>query len=269
MGERWGQLSGFEREPPTTPPLGVVIPCRNEAGSLPALLAQLQSAPELVAAVVVVDGGSHDGSARLAALGGAQVLRCGPNRGLQLAAGAATLTTPWLLLLHGDVRLPPGWAEAVGNAIARSDANHGPAWWFDLGIQGVDPALRLVELAVAWRSRWRQLPYGDQGLLLGRPLLERAGGIPPLPLMEDLELARRLAPLTRLRSLGLALAVSDRRWRERGVWQTTLANARLRRLWRQGIPIETLAALYAGRGQGAYQKAQRRCSGSSSQPWRS
>jgi rSAM/selenodomain-associated transferase 2 len=269
MAELGSELWGCRRAPATTPPLGVVIPCRNEAASLPALLAQLQTAPELVAAVVVVDGGSHDGTARLAGLGGAQVLRCSPNRGLQLATGVAALTTPWLLLLHADLRLPPGWAAAIGRAIERSDASQGPAWWFELGIQGRDPALKLVELAVAWRSRWRQLPYGDQGLVLGRDLLERAGGIPPLPLMEDLELAQRLGRLTRLRSLGLALAVSDRRWRRRGVWQTTLANARLRRLWRQGIPAETLAALYAGRNQGAYQKAQRRCSGSSSQPWRS
>lgn len=269
MADRRGERAGLQRNPPPAPPLGVVIPCRNEARSLPALLAQLQAAPGLVAAVVVVDGGSHDGSASLAALGGAQVLRCGPNRGLQLAAGVAALATPWLLLLHADLRLPPGWATAIGHAIGRSDASQGPAWWFDLGIQGRDPALRLVELAVAWRSRWRQLPYGDQGLLLGRPLLERAGGIPSLPLMEDLELAQQLGRLTRLRGLGLALAVSDRRWRHRGVWQTTLANARLRRLWRQGISAEILADLYAECPQGAYQKAQRRCSGSNSQPWRS
>lgn len=257
-------------EPQRRPPLGVVIPCRNEAGSLPGLLAQLQAAPDLVASVVVVDGGSRDGSARLAALAGARVLRAPANRGLQLAAGVASLTTPWLLLLHADVRLPPHWAGAVGQAIAASDAGQGPAWWFELAIHSRDPALRLVELAVAWRSRWRQRPYGDQGLLLGRALLARSGGIQPLPLMEDLELVERLGRLTRLRSLGLALAVSDRRWRQRGVWQTTLANARLRRLWRQGVTPEALAALYAeAPSQGAYQKAQRRRSGSSSQPWAS
>ncbi len=225
-------------------PLGVVIPCRNEAQQLPALLAQLHAAEPLVAAVVVVDGGSSDGSAALAALAGARVLHGAANRGAQLAAGAASLTTPWLLLLHADCRLPPGWAAAVQRAIAASDPAGGPAWWFGLAIRGRDPALRLVELAVAWRSRWRQLPYGDQGLLVGRDLLDRAGGILPLPLMEDLELVQRLGRHTRLRSLGLPLAVSARRWRLRGVWQTTLANARLRRLWRRGVPEVQLAALY-------------------------
>lgn len=226
------------------PPLGVVIPCRNEAQHLPALLAQLQAAPQLVQAMVVVDGGSSDGSAALAALAGARVLHGAANRGAQLAAGVASLSSPWLLLLHADCRLPPGWAAAVQRAIAASDPARGPAWWFGLAICGRDPALRLVERAVVWRSRWRQRPYGDQGLLLGRALLERAGGIRPLPLMEDLELVQRLGRHTRLRSLGLPLAVSARRWRQQGVWQTTLANARLRRLWRQGVPAQELAARY-------------------------
>jgi rSAM/selenodomain-associated transferase 2 len=247
---------------PADPPLGVVIPCRQEASRLPGLLAQLHAAPELVASVVVVDGGSSDGSAALAALAGAKVLHRPANRGLQLAAGAAVLTTPWLLLLHADVRLPPGWAVAIARAIAASDPARGPAWWFELAIQGRQPALRLVEAAVAWRSRCRQLPYGDQGLLVGQALLEHAGGIRPLPLMEDLELVQRLGRFTRLRSLGVPLNVSGRRWQQRGVWQTSLENARLRRLWRQGVPAEQLAARY-----GAYQKAQRRCKGSSSQPW--
>lgn len=226
-------------------PLAVVIPCRNEASHLPGLLASLLAAPDLVARVLVVDGGSTDGSAGLACLAGATVLRTPANRGLQLARGVAASAEPWLLLLHADVRLPPGWAELVGRAIAGSDPGLGPAWWFDLAIRGRDPALRLVELAVGLRSRWLQRPYGDQGLLLGRSLLERVGGIRPLALMEDLELVQRLSACARLRSLGLPLAVSDRRWRRHGVWQTTLANARLRRDWRCGIAPERLAARYA------------------------
>lgn len=228
----------------TRPPLGVVIPCRNEARRLPALLAQLQAAPQLVASVVVVDGDSGDGSAALAALAGARLLRTAPSRGAQLARGVALLDLPWLLLLHADVVLPPGWATAVERAIRRSDAAAGPAWWFDLAIEGPDPALRLVEAGVALRSRWRRLPYGDQGLLLGRALLERAGGIRPLALMEDLDLALRLRRLSQLRGLGLPLRVSGRRWRELGVWQATRANARLRRRWRQGTDPARLAGLY-------------------------
>ncbi|KEF41374.1 MAG: glycosyltransferase [Cyanobium sp. CACIAM 14] len=246
------------------PPLSVVIAARNEAAGLPALLADLAVAPDLVREVLVVDGGSHDGTPQLAALAGARVLHAGGGRGGQLAAGVARSAAPWLLLLHGDVRLPPDWSAPVAAAIAGGEAC---AWSFQLRIDGSDPALRLVELAVALRSRWRQLPYGDQGLLLTRRLHDAAGGIAPLPLMEDLDFVLRLRRRARIRGLRGALRVSGRRWQRLGVWQTVLANARLRRAWRRGTPPEELALrYYGGSPQGAYQKAQRRLAGSSSQP---
>lgn len=224
-------------------PLSVVIPVRDEARGLPPLLADLAAAPALVAEVVVVDGGSRDGSATVARLAGARVLSAPPGRGSQLRRGIAASRAPWLLLLHGDGRLPEGWAESVAAAIAQGE---GRAWAFRLAISGADPALRLVELAVSLRSRWRSLPYGDQGLLLSRTLHERAGGIAPLPLMEDLEFVLRLRRLAPIQLLPGALRVSDRRWRRLGVWQTTVANARLRRDWRRGESPDRLAQRYRG-----------------------
>jgi rSAM/selenodomain-associated transferase 2 len=245
-------------------PLSVVIAARDEAEGLPCLLADLATAPSLVREVLVVDGGSSDRTAGLAALAGAEVLRDGRGRGGQLAAGVARSTSPWLLLLHGDVRLPAAWAARIAAAIAGGEDC---AWAFRLRIDAPDPALRLVELAVELRSRWRQLPYGDQGLLLSRRLHDSAGGIAPLPLMEDLDFVQRLRRLAPIRCLGAPMLVHARRWQRLGVWQTALANARLRRAWRRGTPAEELAARYYGAAaQGAYQKAQRRCSGSSSQP---
>ena len=91
--------------------------------------------------------------------------------------------------------------------------------------------------------------------------------VAPLPLMEDLEFVERLRRQARIRTLAPALQVNGRRWQRLGVWQTVLANAHLRRAWRRGTPVEQLAERYYGpAAQGAYQKAQRRCSGSSSQP---
>ena len=223
------------------PPLSVVIVARNEARQLPALLADLARGQALLREVLLVDGGSDDGTAVLAALAGARVLLGPPGRGRQLAAGVAASAGDWLLLLHADGRLSLDWAAAVAAAIA---AGEGTAWAFDLAIDGADPALRLVEWAVAARSRWRQLPYGDQGLLLSRRLYERAGGIRPLPLMEDLEFVLRLRRLAAIRSLGRPLRVDGRRWRRLGVWQTMLANARLRRRWRRGVPVVELASDY-------------------------
>ena len=237
--------------PPIRPAaLSVVIPVRDEAATLAPLLAQLQAAPQLVREVLVVDGGSRDGTRSIARLAGARLLRSPAGRGRQLQRGVAAATGPWLLLLHADVRLPPRWPEAVGRAMAPGSRGPGSwpprAWYFRLAIEDAGPALRLVGLASNLRSRWRQRPYGDQGLLLPAPWLAACGGIRPLPLMEDLELVERLGGRGRLCDLGLPLRVSGRRWRQRGVWRTTLLNARLRRAWRQGASAEQLAALYYG-----------------------
>lgn len=230
------------------PPLSVVIPVRNEAHGLPPLLADLAAAPQLVRQVLVVDGGSHDASALVARLGGARVLASAAGRGEQLRRGVQVCDGPWLLLLHGDVRLPAGWPALLERAIGGGE---GRAWAFRLAIEGRDPALRLVERAVSLRSRWRGLPYGDQGLLISRSLYDRVGGLRPLPLMEDLEFALRLRRHGRPGLLPAALRVSERRWRRLGVWQTVLANARLRRDWRRGVAPAELAQRYESSGHSA------------------
>ncbi len=229
-------------------PLDVVIAVRNEARGLPPLLADLARAPRgLVRDVLVIDGGSRDGSQRLARLAGARLHAAEAGRGLQLVQGVAASGAPWLLLLHGDARLPPDWSELVAAAIA---AGADTAWAFRLAIAGGDPRLQLVAWAANGRSRWRQLPYGDQGLLLARSLHDAAGGIAPLPLMEDLEFLLRLRRHGAIRLLDGALRVQDRRWRALGVWRTTWINARLRRRWRRGVDPQVLAAQYYGRGGG-------------------
>ena len=154
--------------------LSVVIVARNEAGALPSLMADLVSAAHALHEVVVVDGTSGDGTARLARLAGARVLSVAPCRGAQLAAGVAATDGTWLLLLHADARLPRGWQGLVAEAIEQGPQR---AWAFRLEVDDPGPALRLVEALVTLRSRWRRLPYGDQGLLLSRQLLGAAGGI--------------------------------------------------------------------------------------------
>ncbi|MEB3330877.1 MAG: TIGR04283 family arsenosugar biosynthesis glycosyltransferase [Synechococcaceae cyanobacterium] len=252
-------------------PLSVVICCRDEAASLPSLLADLALGPELVREVLVVDGGSRDGSPGLARLAGARVLQADPCRGAQLALGASRAEAPWLLLLHADLRLPGHWPQLLQGVIhsSRGGRRRPVAWAFRLAIRHAGPALHLVEGGVLLRCLLRQQPYGDQGLLLQAASLRACGGIQTLPLMEDLDLVLRLARLGPIRLLAGAVQVSERRWRRLGVWRTTWTNARLRRQWRRGASAELLAASYRGGQPGdqeAYQNAQRRCSGSSSQP---
>lgn len=225
-------------------PLDVVIAVRNEARGLPPLLADLARAPSgLVRDVLVIDGGSSDGSLRLARLAGARVQSAEAGRGRQLVQGVAASGAPWLLLLHGDARLPPHWPALVAAAIAAGAAT---VWAFHLAIAASDPRLQLVAWAANGRSRWRQRPYGDQGLLLARSLYAAAGGLSPLPLMEDLEFVLRLRCHGPIRLLDGALSVDGRRWQRLGIWRTTWSNARLRRRWRRGVDPTLLAAEYYG-----------------------
>jgi len=239
-------------------PLAVVIPARNEATRLPALLADLARAPQLVREIWVVDGGSADGTGAAARLAGARVLMAPPNRGGQLRQGIAASTAPWLWLLHADGRLPADWPALLAGAIQQGPDH---CWTFQLAIQGDAIALRLVEALVACRTRLFQLPYGDQGLLVHRQALERVGGVAPIPLMEDLDLVLRLRAMLPIRTLAGCFRVDGRRWQRLGVWRVSWSNARLRRAWRRGEDPMRLAERY-----GAYQKAHRRCCGSSSQP---
>lgn len=223
------------------PSLAVVIPARQEAQRLPLLLADLQQAPlGLETELIVVDSSADPGTADVAQLAGAQVIRCAANRGLQLQVGIAASTSPWLLLLHADCRLPARWGASVEQAMGQAPA----AWYFDFQVAAAGLPLRLLELAVQLRCMIRALPYGDQGLLLPRALLEQAGGMRPLPLMEDLDLIQRLQPLAPLRRLGQPLAVDGRRWRRDGVLRTAERNAGLRRAWRRGATAQELAQRY-------------------------
>lgn len=227
-------------------PLSVVIPVRNEAARLPLLLADLAAAPaSLLREVWVVDGGSGDASGALARLGGAHLLQGTGGRGGQLRRGMACCESPWILVLHADVRLPPGWPRLVQQAMA---AGRGRVWVFPLAIEAAGPLLHLVAWLSTLRSRLFALPYGDQGLLLSRWLYDLSGGFAPLPLMEDLELVLRLRRLAPIHLLERPLLVDGRRWRRLGVLRTTWRNAALRRAWRRGVSAVTLVDRYdAGR----------------------
>ena len=154
--------------------LSAVIPALNAEAHLEACLAAIAGVGE----IVVVDGGSRDGTVALAQRLGARVLAAPPSRGGQLAAGIAATPAPWLLLLHADTRLDPGWRAAAADFMEHPlrDARAG---YFRLVLDSAHPWARRLERIVAWRSRTFGLPYGDQGLLLSRGLLDRVGGMRP------------------------------------------------------------------------------------------
>ncbi len=217
--------------------LSVVIPTLNAARTLPATLAALGGAPQ---EVMVVDGASSDGTPELAASLGSVVLAAPRGRGSQLAAGVAAARGPWLLLLHADTRLAPGWREVVAGHIA---AGPDRAGYFRLVLDSADPRARRLERAVAWRCRLLALPYGDQGLLIHRDLLGAVGGLRPLPLMEDVDLVRRLGR-HRLAPLPAAAITSAARWERQGWRWRSLRNLLCLSLWFTGAPPRLIARLY-------------------------
>ncbi len=214
--------------------LAVVIPALNAAATLPAVLAALADAAP--GEVLVVDGGSTDGTAA------PRMISSPRGRGQQLAAGIAATTAPWLLLLHADTRLAPGWAKAATAFIA-DPANAGRAAYFRLVLDDPSPQARRIEALVAWRCRTFRLPYGDQGLLVARSTLEAIGGVAPLPLMEDVDLVRRLGR-HRIVALPVAAVTSAARYHRGGWWARPLRNLSLLTLWFLGVSTTRLARWY-------------------------
>lgn len=219
-------------------PISVVIPVLNGAGPLSVTLRELSPTAE----VIVVDGGSGDGSPAIATRLGASLLASPTGRGRQLALGALGSTAPWLLFLHADTRLDTRAWAAIRTYVARPQ-NSRRAAVFRLRLD--DPAwqARVLEAGVRLRVAALALPYGDQGLLIHRTLYEAVGGFAPLPLMEDVDLVRRLGR-RRLRLLPGSAVTSAERWRRRGWLRQSLLNLRCLALFLMGAPADRIARLY-------------------------
>ncbi len=215
----------------------MVIPTLNAARTLPATLAALAAVP---AEVLVVDGGSTDDTVAVAARLGALVLMAPRGRGAQLAAGCAAATQAWLLLLHADTQLGAGWQAAVAAHIRAAPDRAG---YFRFTSDSDDPRARRLERAVAWRCRTFALPYGDQGLLIHRDLLRAVGGVRPLPLMEDVDLVRRLGR-HRIVPLGAYAITSVEKWQRDGWYRQSLRNLACLSLYFAGVPPRLIARLY-------------------------
>ena len=217
----------------------VVIPVLDAAAELPATLAALRGSP-LVAEIVVVDGGSRDDTVAIARKGGARVLDAPRGRGTQLAAGAAAVTGDWLFFLHADCRPLAGWEDPVRAFAAESPQAAG---YFALALDDEASGARRLERLVAWRCRALALPYGDQGLVISRAFYDAVGGFAAIPLMEDVELARRLGR-GRLKPIGATMLASARRYRRDGYWRRPLRNLACLSLYFAGVSPARIARIY-------------------------
>lgn len=227
-------------------PLSIVIPTLDAAAQLPLVLASLAPGLEagLIREVVISDGGSTDATRAIAEAAGAVLVSGGPGRGGQLKRGAAAAEGEWLLFLHADTTLGPGWPEAVLAHMARGPALAG---YFRLAFRAEGLAPRVVAGWANLRSRFLRLPYGDQGLLISRRLYAVVGGFRDMPLMEDVAMAqalgRRLSPIDAVACTGAG------RYRRGGWFLRGARNLATLAGYFAGVPPARLARFY-GRGGG-------------------
>jgi rSAM/selenodomain-associated transferase 2 len=216
------------------------VPMLNEAAGIEAALQALVPLRARGAEVIVVDGGSSDASAQRAAPLADHVLASARGRARQMNAGAAAARGELLLFLHADTRLPDAADALLHQAVAR-----GAMWGrFDVRIDGRPMLLRLVAALMNRRSRLTGIATGDQAMFVRRELFRRIGGFPDQPLMEDIELSRRLRALAPPCCLRQRVVTSGRRWETRGVWRTIFLMWRLHwRYWR-GESAHALAEAY-------------------------
>ncbi|MEO0996495.1 MAG: TIGR04283 family arsenosugar biosynthesis glycosyltransferase [Pseudomonadota bacterium] len=222
-------------------PITVVVPVLNEAelaADLGARLAALAGADAVE--VVVVDGGSDDATATLLRDAGLTVLPAARGRAGQMNAGAVAAGGQVLLFLHADTRLPDDALAGVRDAV---DA--GAVWGrFDVAIDGRSRWLPLIATTMNLRSRLTGIATGDQALFVRRRLFEQIGGFPEQPLMEDIELTKRLKGIARPACLRPPVTTSGRRWDRDGAWSTILLMWRLRLAYWRGVPAAELARRY-------------------------
>ena len=226
------------------PGLTTILPMRNASSTLPGTLARLEAARRsaLIQEIVAVDGGSTDGSHALAVSHGVRVITTAPGRGRQLAAGAAIAESDWLLFLHADTRLGPGWEQAVTAFTNRPDAT-AKAAVFRLAFDADSRAARRTAALANGRTRVLGLPYGDQGLLMARSFYERLGGFDDIPLMEDVALVRRIGR-KRLTVLDAEAITSAEKYRRDGWVLRPLRNLSILSLYFAGVPPHRLKRLY-------------------------
>ncbi len=220
--------------------ISLIIPVLNEAREIGSLLPHWQELQRSGAELIVVDGGSTDGTAALLRREGFTVLQAARGRASQMNAGAARSAGALLIFLHADTRLPDGALALVRQALSA-----GPGWGrFDVELSGGGPMLRLVAASMNLRSRLSGIATGDQAIFMSRECFDQVGGFPDQPLMEDIELSARLRARMAPACLRARVISSGRRWQRNGTWPTILTMWGLRLAYACGVPSSALARFY-------------------------
>jgi rSAM/selenodomain-associated transferase 2 len=219
--------------------LSIVVPALDEAAIIVAALEALAPLRARGAEVIVVDGGSEDGTPQLAEPLADRVISAPRGRGAPLNAGAALGSGDAIVFLHADTALPQNADRLIDRALALR------AWGrFDLRIAGRHPLLAVVARMINWRSRATGIATGDQAIFVKRDAFVAVGGFPDLPLMEDIAMSQRLKRLCRPACIATPVVTSGRRWEHHGVLRTIVLMWRLRLAYYLGVAPARLARRY-------------------------
>lgn len=221
--------------------LSIVIPTLDEAAGIEAVLENLQAMRARGVELLVVDGGSQDATVSISTRKADQVINAARGRARQMNVGAAAARGDALLFLHADTLLPPD-----ADRLVCAGLDTGKQVWgrFDIRIVGRPRMLRVVSWMMNLRSRLTGIASGDQALFMTRATFDAAGGFPEQPLMEDIEISRRLLALSRPCCLAGPALTSGRRWESHGVWRTIFLMWRLRWRYARGESPANLAEWY-------------------------
>ena len=205
--------------PKILPEISIIIPTLDEEKTIASCLASTHNAFNIER--IVVDGGSRDQTVEIARSCGAKVLTSPAGRARQMNAGAEVASGDLLLFLHADTLLPEGFDACVRRVLTQSSVAAGA---FEFRLDATSRGLQIIERVANWRSRFLQLPYGDQAIFIRSALFREIGGYSEMPIMEDFELIRRLKRKGRIHTAPYPAITSARRWMTLGVWKTTLIN---------------------------------------------
>ena len=223
------------------PQLSIIIPVLDEADAIRATLHSLAPCRAKAVEVIVVDGGSSDATLERCANLADQVLVAPRGRARQMNRGAAAASGSVLLFLHADTRLPSDAVALVEQALVSGRHDWGR---FDVIIEGRSKLLPLIAAMMNWRSRCSGIATGDQAIFVRKAVFDALGGFADQPLMEDIELSKRLRRHGRPACLVQRVRTSGRRWERDGVWRTIVLMWRLRFLYWLGVSADRLARAY-------------------------
>ena len=219
------------------PRISIIIPTYNEADNLPLLLSDLLTLKK-EGEIIIVDCGSNDRTIDIAKIYGVKILKSNEkNRGLQLSIGANNAAGEWFIFLHADSRLKKAWVSKI-RLVLNDDKSL--IYSFKFRINSKKIIYKFLEILVNLRTFFFKTPYGDQGLIIHRETYFKTNGYSKIPLMEDLELIKRLKIKNNLRILDSAIFTSPRKWEKSNIFLQALKNWKFRRRWQKGEPIKSI-----------------------------